>query len=298
VLGSINGTNGANSDTNVGIGTTTPTYKLHVVDPSNVGLRVQTDTAGGTVASFAANGDFQIDAPNIGGGRFIVKENGNTGVGTNAPTYKLQVNDASNAGLRVLTNTAGGTVASFGGLGAFVIDTVSTVGGRFTVQQSGMVGIGTNSPDRTLTVNGTADKPGGGSWDTFSDERLKTIKGRFTPGLKALMQLQPLRYEYKPDNALGLTSSGEHIGFGAQAVQKIIPEAVSKNDRGYLLVNNDPILWTMLNAIKEQQHTIEQLRQENKKLNALNAASETRLAAVETTVKRMAQNKRRQHRRK
>ena len=125
------------------------------------------------------------------------------------------------------------------------------------VSATGNVGIGTDAPDNTLTVNGTADKPGGGSWGTFSDERLKNIKGRFAPGLKAVMQLQPLRYEYKPDNALGIKSSGEHIGFSAQAVEKIIPEAVTKNDKGYRLVNNDPILWTMLNAIKEQQAEIE-----------------------------------------
>ncbi len=80
------------------------------------------------------------------------------------------------------------------------------------------------------------------------------------------MQLQPLRYEYKRDNALGLKSSGEHIGFGAQSVQKIIPEAVSKNDKGYLLVNNDPILWTMLNAIKEQQKEIAELKGEVQRL--------------------------------
>ena len=73
----------------------------------------------------------------------------------------------------------------------------------------------------------------------------------------AVMKLQPLLYEYKADNALGIKSEGDHIGFGAQAVQKIIPEAVTKNDKGYLLVNNDPIMWTMLNAIKEQQAQIE-----------------------------------------
>ena len=70
------------------------------------------------------------------------------------------------------------------------------------------------------------------------------------------MRFQPLRYEYKRDNALGIKSEGEHVGFSAQAVQKIIPEAVTTNDKGYLLVNNDPILWTMLNAIKEQQAQI------------------------------------------
>jgi len=82
------------------------------------------------------------------------------------------------------------------------------------------------------------------------------------------MQLQPIRYEYKPDNALGLKSEGQHIGFGAQALQKIIPEAVTKNADGYLMVNNDPILWTMLNAIKEQQKEITALKAEVQKLRS------------------------------
>jgi hypothetical protein len=124
----------------------------------------------------------------------------------------------------------------------------------------GNVGIGTTAPTATLSVNGTANKPGGGSWDVFSDERLKNIKGRFNSGLKAVMQLQPIRYQYKQDNALGLKPETENIGFGAQSLQKIIPEAVTKNSNGYLMVNNDPILWTMLNAIKEQQKEIEQLK--------------------------------------
>src|ERR1700730_15030038 len=124
------------------------------------------------------------------------------------------------------------------------------------IDTSGKGGIGTTSPDQLLTVNGVASKPGGGSWATFSDERLKTIKGHFTSGLNAVMQLQPIRYEYKPDNALGIKSRGKQIGFGAQAVEKIISEAVKTNERGYLLVNNDPIMWAMLNAIKEQQQQI------------------------------------------
>jgi hypothetical protein len=126
----------------------------------------------------------------------------------------------------------------------------------------GRVGIGTTAPDQTLSVNGGASKPGGGSWATFSDERLKNVRGPFTTGLSAIMQLQPIRYEYKPQNALGLKATGEYVGFGAQAVEKIIPEAVNRNDQGYGLVNNDPILWAMLNAIKEQQAQLEQQRKE------------------------------------
>jgi hypothetical protein len=91
VLGSILGVNFATDDTNVGIGVTAPLFKLHVVDRSNTGLRVQTNAAGGTVASFGGNGDFQVDAASASGGRFIVKEGGNVGIGTNNPQSKLHV---------------------------------------------------------------------------------------------------------------------------------------------------------------------------------------------------------------
>jgi trimeric autotransporter adhesin len=125
------------------------------------------------------------------------------------------------------------------------------------------VGIGTTTPDNLLTVNGSADKPGGGSWGTYSDGRLKTVNGSFAPGLSQVMQLRPIRYRYKPDNALGIRDADEHIGVVAQEVQRAIPEAVTENNKGYLLVNNDPIIWSMVNAIKEQQREIEQQRAEN-----------------------------------
>lgn len=134
------------------------------------------------------------------------------------------------------------------------------------VVTNGSVGIATTAPTDTLSVNGTASKPGGGSWAVFSDERLKSIQGRYDSGLKAVMQLQPLRYTYKRDNVLGLKSEDEHVGFGAQALQKVIPEAVTRNANGYLMVNNDPIIWTMLNAIKEQQKEIAELKGQVRKL--------------------------------
>jgi len=75
----------------VGVGTPGPTFKLHVVDPGNAGLRVQTNARGGKLASFGGNGDFQIDAVNGAGGRLIVKENGNVGIGITNPQDKLDV---------------------------------------------------------------------------------------------------------------------------------------------------------------------------------------------------------------
>jgi endosialidase-like protein len=206
----------------------------------------------------------------------------NVGIGTSTPLHQLQIgggfdghlgfdgSDGSpNAGyIRFGDNTGwklylGRARQSSGG----ALNTGPT-GAIMTLLDTGRVGIGTTVPDQTLSVVGNASKSGGGSWASFSDARLKTIKARFTPGLNAVMQLQPVRYEYRPDNALGLPSGSEYVGFAAQAVRKVVPEAVSVNDQGYLMVNNDPILWTMLNAIKEQQQEIAQLRGELRQLRA------------------------------
>jgi hypothetical protein len=81
---------------NVGIGNTTPAARLRVEDVTN-----------GTVpvASFGGRGDFNIDFPNQPGGRFTVKDNGFVGIGTGAPTTKLDVD----GGIRFTALSTGGT---------------------------------------------------------------------------------------------------------------------------------------------------------------------------------------------
>ena len=76
---------------NVGIGTSTPAHRFEIIDPGSTGLRVQTNTIGGVEASFGGNGAFQIDAPGIVGGRFVVTQGGNVGIGTSTPANTLEV---------------------------------------------------------------------------------------------------------------------------------------------------------------------------------------------------------------
>ena len=107
-------------------------------------------------------------------------------------------------------------------------------------------------------MNGNADKLDGGSWGSFSDGRLKNLNGSFSSGLSQVLKIHPVRYRYKADNPLGIRDTDEHIGVVAQEVRQVIPEAVTENSKGCLMVNNDPIIWSMLNAIKEQQREIQQ----------------------------------------
>jgi hypothetical protein len=130
------------------------------------------------------------------------------------------------------------------------------------------VGIGTTEPDQMLSVNGDASKVGGGSWETFSDARLKTVDSDYTRGLDEILKLQPVSYHYNDDNALGIPNGGSHIGFVAQEVEKVIPEAVTKNSQGYRMVNNDPIIMALLNAVKEEHKAMKQEQLKNQAMRS------------------------------
>ncbi len=270
----------------LGIGTAVPATNLHIATDVNPTIRLDQTNAGiPRIWDITANSSTGFRIRDITAGTVpitIESVTGNVGLGTQSPAGSFHLNKAGNqlsifqssdnmaVQFRLQTNStnrrfvalnSAGTQQSqlvFNDNGAFDFlgGTASDV--RMTLIASGNVGIGTTAPTQKLSVNGTAGKPGGGSWSTFSDERLKDIKGDYQPGLEAVLKLHPIRYEYKKDNAIGIVSEGEHIGFGAAAVQKIIPEAVTKTADGYLMVDNDPILWTMLNAIKEQNKMLQQ----------------------------------------
>lgn len=283
----------------VGIRTATPGLDLHITTTDTPAQRLEQTNAGGFTAQTwdIAGNEANFFVRDVTSGSRLpfrirpgaptssldISASGAVGIGTASPAAKVQINDASaafNAGIGNLniTNSTDttkhlligyDTALGANGSGWLQAGKAGTGPGPLLFNaDGGNVGIGTSAPTALLSVNGTANKPGGGSWDVFSDERLKNIKGRFTSGLHAVMQLQPIRYQYKSANVLNFDSKTEHIGFGAQALEKVIPEAVSRNDNGYLQVNNDPIIWTMLNAIKEQQKEIQQLKVQIQQLRA------------------------------
>jgi len=275
----------------IGIRTGTPVLDVHVNTSDTPAFRMEQNNSGGFTAQTWDIGGNEANwfVRDVTGGSRLplrirpgaptssidISASGNVGIGTASPGTKLNIAATSDQTFRIDNTTSTfmalmrvqGSAAQFGASNASTLQLVVDNTPRVTVlPTSGNVGIATTAPDQLLSVNGDADKVGGGSWLNFSDERLKTIKGQFNSGLKAVMQLTPIRYEYLKNNALGLKSEGDHIGFGAQTLQKVIPEAVTQNSSGYLMVNNDPVMWTMLNAIKEQQKEIEQLRQQVRRL--------------------------------
>jgi len=282
------------SGSKVGLRTATPVLDVHINSSDTPAFRMEQNASGGFTAQtwdIGANEANFFVRDVTGGSRLPfrvrpgaptssvdISATGNVGVGTASPSFKMSVStdatgsDPAIVELRGATNSSRHLLLGYETTANYGYISAGEAGVGFKTlalnPNGGNVGVGTNAPTQLLSVNGTAGKPGGGTWDVFSDERLKNIKGRYNTGLKALMQLQPIRYEYKPDNPLGIKLEGENIGFGAQSLQKIIPESVTMNSAGYLMVKSDPILWTMLNAIKEQQKEIAELKGQIRKLQA------------------------------
>lgn len=285
----------------VGLRTATPALDLHITTSDTPAQRLEQTNAGGFTAQTwdIAGNEANFFVRDVTGGSRLpfrirpgaptssvdISASGNVGIGTASPEMRLDTKVANsttdftnNLTYAAAFGNVSGKRITIGydetGEDIGVIQSVNTGVGFKNLAlnpNSGNVGIGTTAPTNTLSVNGTAGNTSGGSWLVFSDERLKSIKGRFSTGLKAVMQLQPIRFEYKPNNAAAISPNGEHVGFGAQSVQRLIPEAVTTNANGYLQVNNDPIIWTMLNAIKEQQKEIAELKGQVQKLRAAGA---------------------------
>ncbi len=107
-----------------------------------------------------------------------------------------------------------------------------------------------------------------GTLTDVSDARLKDLGAPFTAGLATIAKIEPLHYRFKPGNALHIPSDAVHVGVSAQALQAALPEAVTQRSDGYLGVSQEPVVWALVNAVKELQAENEALKARVESLEA------------------------------
>ncbi len=203
------------------------------------------------------------------------------GIGTWATSY-----GETAVGLYNLSYEAAGRVFSVG------IGTAEQRRNALTVLNTGYIGIGTVNPDATLSVEGTASKTGGGVWYTFSDRRVKKNIEDYKPGLKEILAIRPVSFQY--NELSGYTNLDKrYVGVIAQEIEKVLPATVTllqtdsslKDKRQF---DGSGLTYTLINAIKEQQVQIAALQAElglvrNESASTIikNKAMEQRLANIE-----------------
>lgn len=111
-----------------------------------------------------------------------------------------------------------------------------------------------------------------------SDERLKKNIIPFTKGLAAILEINPITYDWNTETS-GVTSNHPWTGFSAQQVQKSLPEAVhvlpddangNKPLQGVLDFHYQTVLAAVVNAIKELHAEVQSLKVEVAALQARN----------------------------
>jgi hypothetical protein len=151
--------------------------------------------------------------------------------------------------------TAGETTKLQIGIGNDTDDTIGLVqaGAERLTVVNGRIGIG------NLLVTGAAFKPGGGSWGSTSDLRLKRKIEPLTGALEKLLQLRGVCFEWVEPEKMGNQHGLQH-GLIAQEVESVFPEWISTGADGYKLLSIIGFEALMIEALRELTSEIESLK--------------------------------------
>jgi hypothetical protein len=254
----------------VGIGATNPAGILHV---GNGLVRIEGPVSpnSGASLSLGGNGEVVIDKPNTPGGRFILKENGNIGIGNANPSARLHLtltatgNTLLPTASMIIDNNFSHfinlTTSDYHSTGIFFGNSLGPGDGGVVYNS-----INTSSNPRSLNfyaanairmkVYNNGDAWIQGSLTQNSDEQLKKNISPLSGTLSSLQQLTAYTYYWK-DETLG---KKQQIGLLAQELQKVYPQLVKENGEGILSVNYIGLIPVLIESIKEMKIEIENLK--------------------------------------
>jgi hypothetical protein len=139
----------------------------------------------------------------------------------------------------------------------------------FVLKGDGKLGLGTLTPAYQLQLSGdSAAKPSTNTWTISSDIRVKENINPYIKGLETILKINPVTYDY--NGKAGFEKIKDNIGIIAQDVLDILPESISTykvklndndNEESELYnFNSHALTYVLINAIKEQQAQIEELK--------------------------------------
>ncbi|MEI7728303.1 MAG: tail fiber domain-containing protein [Verrucomicrobiota bacterium] len=120
---------------------------------------------------------------------------------------------------------------------------------------NGPVGIGVSAPSYSLQVNGSV--AGVGAYNNLSDARFKTNVVRLSGALDKIQAMRGVQFDWRTkENPQMHFDNRAQLGFVAQEIKDIVPEAVSQDAEGYYSIAYSMLIPVLVEALKEQQREI------------------------------------------
>ena len=275
---------------NVGIGTTNPAYKLDVNGTVAFGsaatfydvISINRNGSSGAILNTSKSA-LKVECYNTytsfntytGGGAsnanvFVLRDNGNVGIGITNPSVKLHVSGDILATSSIRTNShltadgqiyvAGSVFYGNGSEGIYIHGTGINFHNSSNVWKASCVtfdGNGNMTALHNLLVNGGITM--------YSQRSLKNIVDERGLSLSELSKIKPTRYTWKDgrDNRL-------HFGGIADDIQQVLPEVVYKTSEGILTMDYGnaafAVASSLIQPIVDHEKRIVMLEEENKQL--------------------------------
>lgn len=194
---------------------------------------------------------------------------GNVGIGLNGAAAQVPLQFSNALDMTKISLYRG----TYGDVG------IGVYGGELRLQNdipNGKISMGVIQTDGSYSELAKAERNGAYAFSIFgslwangttyaSDERFKQNISSINNPLEKLLQLKGVEYEMKTGEfSKNNFQKGRQIGLLAQNVEKVIPEAVSEKD-GYKGVDYAKLVPLLIEAVKEQQQQIEELKRLIKK---------------------------------
>ncbi|QCC51743.1 tail fiber domain-containing protein [Halapricum salinum] len=257
------------------------------------GAFVWADSTSGSVTSTASN-------------QFLIEAGGGVGVNTTSPDAPLDVGGGNNFDLQATEGDFKigddthrfkiGVATGGGGAGIATMRAQSSNINKLNLGAgtSDVVSIETDSVSSVYPASDNTYSLGksGNRWSAIyaadgtiqtSDARLKTNVSDLDSGIETVQALRPVSYEWDEETDEAQAEADTRLGLIAQEVADVVPEAVVEPEDadGPLGLAYDMLIPVLLDAVDEQQETIDDLQTESEHLRERNANLEGRLDAVE-----------------
>ena len=205
-----------------------------------------------------------------------------TAVGNNAQATGTSVGYATAIGENATASGDYSTAVGYGATASGAYSTAIGYGAQATANYSTAIGYGAQATVANTIIFGRATEyvqvPGYIRYDSAyhtSDIRLKNIQGEYVAGLNEIRQIKTYNYTYKKDK-----SKTPRVGVIAQELQKVFPNAVIKEPKGYLTMRDEDLFYAMINSIKQLDKIVKGLVNDVKSLIARVQSAENKIAIV------------------